>query len=347
MASTSIVCHRERGTGERVWPHHNRDTVHAHTRHVSQRSARAALTAGSGPFDEISAAVAGIRSTFMGLPQRPLRASCRFSWNSRTSRCGNKIHLMGPLRGAQLRAPEIAPERIQSVRLPRSRRCNKRGSAARPMAATRAVQVGALLASATASPVWPGPRRQGKVDDFSYTSPFVPRPVTWKRSHYGDEQLRNASVSGPAREGVMGGRASASTSASGANARSAGGRAYARTSAGGANARSAGGRAYASTSAKGANARSAGGRASASTSASGANARSAGGRAYARTSAGGANARSAGGRASARTSAGGANARSAARRPTSRYPPAWRSSEKMLMALVEMDTTYYRCTHIS
>jgi len=51
--------------------------------------------------------------------------------------------------------------------------------------------------------------------------------------------------------------------------RSAGGRASASTSASGAHARSAGGRASASTSTKGANARSAGARASASTSASG------------------------------------------------------------------------------
>ena len=113
IASTSILCHRERGTGERVWPHHNRGTVHAHIRHVSQRSARAALTAGSGPFDETSAAVAGIWSIFIGLPQRPLRGSGQFSWDSRTSRCGNKIHLMGPLRGAQ---PEIAPDRCARPR---------------------------------------------------------------------------------------------------------------------------------------------------------------------------------------------------------------------------------------
>ncbi len=93
--------------------------------------------------------------------------------------------------------------------------------------------------------------------------------------------------------------------------RSAGGRASASTSASGAHARSAGGRASASTSTKGANARSAGARASASTSASGVDARSAGGRASASTSASGAHARSAGGRASASTSAKGANARNA------------------------------------
>jgi hypothetical protein len=39
-----------------------------------------------------------------------------------------------------------------------------------------------------------------------------------------------------------------------------------------------------------------------------------------------------------------ADARRAARRPTSRCRPAWRSSGKMLMALVEMDN---RCTHNS
>ena len=69
----------DRGTSV---PHHNRGTVHAHTRHVSQRSARAVPT---GPFDETSAAAAaGIRSIFMGFPQRPLRGSGRFALDSRT-----------------------------------------------------------------------------------------------------------------------------------------------------------------------------------------------------------------------------------------------------------------------
>ena len=116
--------------------------------------------------------------------------------------------------------------------------------------------------------------------------------------------------------------------------------ASASTSARGANARTAGERASARTSASKAHARSAGRRASVRTIASGASARSAGGRASARTSARGAGARTAGERASARTSASGARARSAARSRKSRCQTGWRSSEKSLIApqLIEVNS---------
>ena len=155
MASTSIVCHiRENVTGERVCP----ITTGARCTPTHDMS-----VSGSLELRRLQDQV-----HLMRLPQQPQRESGQFSWDSRSDLCGDAVDFHGTpapaaagirsfcydlslARSCAGRAPQIAPERTQSVRLPRNRRCSKRGSAAQPVVATRAVQVGALLASKTAS----------------------------------------------------------------------------------------------------------------------------------------------------------------------------------------------------